>query len=41
MEIDSDEDVPVEKMSAATDRNASDTTLSDAMVMFSCRATLR
>ncbi|KAG7263321.1 LOW QUALITY PROTEIN: hypothetical protein CRUP_002213, partial [Coryphaenoides rupestris] len=33
--------VPVEKISAATARKASDTSLSDATVMFSCFATLR
>lgn len=34
-------DLPVEKISAATARKASDTMLSDATVMLSCRATLR
>lgn len=33
--------LPVEKMSAATARKASDTMLSDATVMLSWRATLR
>lgn len=36
-----DVDPPVEKMSAATARKASDIMLSDATVMLSCRATLQ